>query len=119
MDQHCICSIRTVYRAITALENDMEKAFGLNINEAMLLCLLSETDDPSSSEIASQMGLSHSNTSKVIGSLEKKGYIKRRLCKDDKRSMRFSLTKAGRDQLEKVNCQQVQMPECLQKLSSL
>ena len=117
MDQQCICSIRRVYRAISAFENDMEKAFGLNINEAMLLCMLSETEYPSSSEIAGRMGLSHSNTSKVIASLEKKGYVSRHICQEDKRSMHFNLTQKGKDQLEKLNCRQIQLPECLQKLS--
>ena len=42
MESNKICRLRDIYRAIAALENEFEKAFGLNINEAMLLCTLNE-----------------------------------------------------------------------------
>ena len=48
---------------------------------------------------------------------EKKDYVSRHICQEDKRSMHFNLTQKGKDQLEKLNCQQIQLPECLQKLS--
>ena len=66
MDKKCICHLRSIYRAITALEQEMQKLHGININEGMLLCLLSENKSLTSGEIAEALGLTCSNTSKII-----------------------------------------------------
>jgi DNA-binding MarR family transcriptional regulator len=116
MDHHCICKLRKIYKALSVLEGQMMQTFGLNLNETMLLCVLSKYENPTANEISEQMSLSHSNASKVIASLEQKGLIRRKICKEDKRSMRFNLTKEGKAQLEKINCKDIVLPECLQQL---
>ena len=79
MDNHCISKIREIFRVITAFECGLQEQIGLNINEAMLLCLLSESEKPMlAGEIAEKMGLTRSNTSKVIASLEQASLIRRR-----------------------------------------
>lgn len=117
MKKECLGRIRDIYCAIRAFEHQLEKAFGLNINEVMLLCLVAEKDDISSGEIAEHMGLTCSNASKVIASLEKSGLIVRRTCKNDKRCMKFSITPAGITLISKVGCESVQLPESLKCLS--
>ena len=72
-----LCKIRDLYRAIAEFETRFEKAHHLCLNEGMLLCCLSRKKRLSSGEIAEQLGLSNSNTSKVIRSVEDKGYIER------------------------------------------
>ena len=52
MNKNCICRVRNVYRAIAAFETEFQKQLGLNINEAMLLCIVSERENISSGEIA-------------------------------------------------------------------
>ena len=42
MESSNLCKIRNLYRAIAEMEMQLERTFGLNINEAMLLCLLNE-----------------------------------------------------------------------------
>jgi DNA-binding MarR family transcriptional regulator len=116
METKCICSIRKVYKAIAAFEAELQASLGLNINEAMLLCLLSEKSDLSAGEIADAMSLTRSNSSKVIASLEKKGLLKRRTCKEDCRSMRFHLTAKGKELLDKVHCDSIKLPDSLQEL---
>ena len=65
MDNHCISKIREIFRVITAFECGLQEQIGLNINEAMLLCLLSESEKPMlAGEIAEEMSLTRSNTSK-------------------------------------------------------
>ena len=46
MDNHCINRIRDIFRSIMAFEGSLQRQLGLNINETMLLCLLSEHDGP-------------------------------------------------------------------------
>lgn len=71
MNNKCICKIRRIYRCISEFEAQIQKTFGLNFNEAMLLCVLSEKDKLLSGEIADELQLSRSNASKVIASREK------------------------------------------------
>ena len=116
MNKECLCHIRSIYRTIAAFEQTLQKQFGLNINEMMLLSIVSEQKNISSGEIAEEMGLTNSNTSKVIASLEKRKLISRHACKEDLRCMKFSISKAGDDMLAQVNCDNVELPECLQQL---
>jgi DNA-binding MarR family transcriptional regulator len=88
------------------------------MNEAMLLCLLSENKSLSAGDISTELGLTCSNASKVIASMEKSGLILRRTSKADGRSMTFSLSKKGTALLDKVHCDNIQIPEDLQRLIS-
>lgn len=67
----CIQKLRNVYKAIGSFETDMLKTVGLNLNEAMLLCLLSDGSLILAGEIAEKLALTRSNASKVIAALEK------------------------------------------------
>lgn len=107
MENHCICAVRNIYRAITAFEGQLAKVVGLNINEAMLLCLLSDGDSLLAGEIAERLELTRSNTSKVIASLEHQACIRRQACKEDSRCQRFKITKKGLALLDKVHCDEV------------
>ena len=81
----------------------------------MLLCSLN-SQKYSSNELAEVLGLSNSNTSKVIKSVEKKGLIKRIIGKNDKRQMYFTLTDLGHKKLESIKCAQFDMPELLKQV---
>ena len=116
MDNHCLCRLRDVYRAIINFEYKLEKTTGLNINEAMLLCLLSDGEERLSGQIAEQLDLTRSNASKVIAALEKKAYIRRMTCKEDSRCQKFHITKKGNEMLESIHCDSVQVPEELARL---
>lgn len=89
------CKIREIYRAIVDFEIIMASKYGLSLNEGMLLCCLAKGKTLSSTEIAENLGLTCSNTSKVIKVVENKGLVKRSLGKKDKRNMLFTLTDKG------------------------
>ena len=57
-------------------------------------------------------------TSKVLASLEKKKLICRHACKEDLRCMKFSITQNGETLLAGINCDHVELPECLKELIS-
>lgn len=119
MKKECICKIREIYRNIAAFEVSLQKQLGLNINETMLLCIVSEHENISSGEIAEEMKLTPSNTSKVIAALENSGMIRRKTCKEDKRCMKFSITKKGTELLTQMDCENLQLPDKLKCLSAL
>lgn len=113
-----LCQIRDVYRAIYDFELNFQQLYNLGLNEGMLLCSLN-TQKYSSNELASVLGLSNSNTSKVIKSVEKKGLIKRIVGKEDKRQMYFALTDLGKKKLESIKCAELVIPETLKPVVKL
>ena len=100
-----ICKIRDVFRLIMTFEAGFQQKYNLCLNEGMMLCTL-QKGKLSSKELAQSLGLTLSNTSKVIKSLETKMLIKRILGKTDKRQMYFSLTAKGSEKLNEINCEQ-------------
>lgn len=110
-----LCKIRDLYRAIGEFENRFTKTYGISLNEGMLLCTLQDNGQQTSSEIADALGLSHSNASKVIRSVEEKDLITRRVGKEDKRQMNFVLTPAGHELITKIKNATYSLPELLEK----
>lgn len=108
-----ICRIRKVYRIIQEFEQEFEKEYNMSLNEGMLLCILSKMGSASSGHLANELGLTCSNTSKVIKSVEKKGFIRRVLGKEDKRQMYFTLSEEGKARMEKIKCSEMEIPEVL------
>ena len=107
-----LCKIRDLFRSISEFESDFQKKYNICLNEGTLLCSLNNNKF-SSSEIATLLGLTNSNTSKVIKSVEKKGLIKRTIGEQDKRQMYFVLTSKGHKVLETIKCSTREMPETL------
>ena len=114
-----LCKIRDVYRAIAEFEVQFTQMYDLSLNEAMLLCTLLNTPKLTSSEIAEALGLSASNTSKVIRSVEGKKLITRLIGKEDKRQMRFSLTTEGKNRISDIKNATFELSELLQQVVSL
>ncbi|MBP1618755.1 MAG: DNA-binding protein [Bacteroidetes bacterium] len=107
-----LCRIRDIYRSIATFEAGFEGKYDICLNEGMLLCSLNG-NKYSSSELAEVLGLTNSNTSKVIKSVEKKGLVKRNIGKDDKRQMYFTLTDVGKAKLDTIKCEDIEVPELL------
>lgn len=107
-----LCLIRDIYRTIAEFELQFEKRYSLCLNEAMLLCTLTE-GSLSSGEIAEKLGLTNSNASKVIKSVEQKRLIDRVLGTKDKRQMYFLLTPEGKERIELIKCTELVLPELL------
>ena len=51
------CRIREIHKAVCDIETRLEHEFGVNLNECILLCLLSSEGSLSSGDIAEKMGL--------------------------------------------------------------
>ncbi len=109
------CAIRDVCRAISEFENHFIAAHNLSLNEGMLLCSLKDTT-LSSGEIAKMLTLTCSNTSKLIRSVEDKGYIERVLGETDRRQMYFKLSITGKEKLIAIKNDELVLPYPLSKL---
>ena len=114
-----LCKIRDIYRAIAEFEVRFIQQYDLSLNEGMLLCTLLDRPKLTSSEIAEVLGLSASNTSKVIRSVEDKKLVTRLIGKEDKRQMHFTLTSEGRSRITAIKNAVFQLPDLLQKAVEL
>lgn len=95
-----LCRIRDIFRLINDFESEFQIKYGICMNEGMLLCTLMKQGQCTSGKLAEMLGLTLSNTSKVIASVEKKGLLERKLGKEDKRQMHFVITDMGIECME-------------------
>ena len=65
-----LCKIRDLQRAVHQFESAFEKRYGICLNEGMTLCSLSKTGRLCPGELGELLGLTPSNTSKVLRSVE-------------------------------------------------
>lgn len=108
-----LCKIRDIYRAIAEFEGQFAQMYDLSLNEGMLLCTLLDRTQLTASEIAEALGLSASNASKVIRSVESKKLITRVVGKKDKRQMLFALTLEGKNRILNIKGATWKLPDLL------
>ncbi len=112
-----LCLIRDIYRSIREFEIEFQQKHDLCLNEGMLLCSL-RSSKLSSGEIAEKLGLTNSNASKVIRSVEDKGFIERLLGEGDKRQMYFLLTSKGETMLQEISCEDQRMKLIINEITN-
>lgn len=97
-----ICVIKDIYKILYQFEKAFADVHDITINESMLLCCLKGGESKSAGTICEFIGLSNSRVSKVITSVENKGFIRRSISKEDKRQMFFSLTPNGKEKVQRM-----------------
>lgn len=111
-----LCAIKNVCRIISDFEQKFQMKFDLSLNEGLLLCSLKK-GEITSGELAQDLDLSCSNTSKVLRSVENKGFIKRALGEKDKRQMYFILSEAGEKMLERLEKEEIEIDDRFKQFS--
>ena len=100
-----LCKIRDIQRAVNQFEQGFEKRYGICLNEGM-----------ASGEIGELLGLSSSNASKVIKSIENKRLVERMTGEKDKRQMYFSLTPDGKKRISSLQCEAIEIAPLLKEM---
>ena len=111
MEKGQICRIRDLSRALDTFSQLFESTFGISLTQAIILCQLREQTDIGPGELAAVLGLTGSHASKLIAQLEERHLIRRKLCREDKRCMRFSLTGEGHKKLSDIESAELPVPE--------
>lgn len=107
--------MRELTLALSSLENALARNHGVSFNEAMVLCAIGH-ERVSASFVSEHTGFSPSNTSKIIGALERKSLLTRALGEKDKRSVLLSLTPTGTARLAQIKAFRFDIPPVLEKL---
>ncbi len=86
----------------TALEN-MVKDLPINNKELLILKSIMDSEDITSAEISDMFSVSKAAVSQFASSLEKRGYLRRRLSDKDRRRVYFDITDAGRELVRRTD----------------
>lgn len=112
-----ICAMRDVFKAMTNFETAFEKVYRISLNEAMILCTLKcSTERKTATNLSKQTDMSPSHTSKMLRILEEKELIVRTLGNEDRRQMYFHLSPAGKQRVNELELDKVEIPELLKPL---
>lgn len=114
-----ICKLKDIYKALYNFEKRFAEANGITINEGMLLCCLKDGKPRSANELCDFVGLSNSRVSRVITTVEDKGYIVREMGIADKRQMIFTLTESGKQKTKEMQVQGMDFSELTALISNL
>ncbi|QQK77409.1 MarR family transcriptional regulator [Salicibibacter cibarius] len=95
-----------------ALKKDVAR-YGVNLNEFAVLELLYHKGDQPIQQIGKQVLIASSSITYVVDKLEKKGYLHRRACTDDRRVMYATITESGQQFMDEV------FPDHEQKIESI
>nr|WP_202128915.1 MarR family transcriptional regulator [Paenibacillus dendrobii] len=107
--------IHTVDLEITQYLKKQLAPYQLAPEQHLILALLMEGEGMSQNCIAAKLGKDKSSITRMIFSLEGKGYIRRVGCPNDRRSVEVYLTNKGRELREVVNTINTATRELLNK----
>jgi MarR family transcriptional regulator, organic hydroperoxide resistance regulator len=94
-------AFRAFHRALRLHHRALMRAFarhGIHHGQAMCLRLLSAADDVTQRDLARALHVSSPTVTKMVGSMERAGLVRRRPDAEDARLVRVELTEAGRVQ---------------------
>lgn len=109
---NCICVMRDLYKAMVELEANLTENYGISLNEAMVMCSIGGEKLPAGT-IAARTGLRSSHLSKVLRSVEEKGFLCRNFGDKDKRQVYFSLTDEAEACLKRLKKEGLEIPGML------
>lgn len=114
-----ICKLKDIYKALYNFEKEFAEKYGITINEGMILCCMKDDKPRSANELCDFVGLSNSRVSRVINTVETKGYITRQMGTTDKRQMIFSLTDSGRSKIKDMLKKDMDLGELNKQLAKM
>lgn len=113
-----ISLIKEICQSIDRFEEELQLQFHVNINEAITICLLA-TGQYSSGDVSKLTNMRASHTSKILRSLEEKGFVNRIMGEKDKRLMYFSLTEKGEHAGKVLRNNDITLPPLIRKLEEV
>lgn len=114
-----ICKLKDIYKALYQFEKQFSEYNGITINEGMILCCLKDGKAKAANELCDFIGLSNSRVSRIINTVETKGYITREMGVIDKRQMIFTLTDLGRQKIKEMQAQDMDFSELAAHVAKL
>ena len=89
-------------RRVINLYTPLLKPFGLTYTQYLVLVVLWEQDGLTIGDLCRKLYLDNGTVTPLIKKMEKEGILERHRCAEDERSVRVSLTQAGKELEEKL-----------------
>ena len=105
-----LCSIRKIQTALKKFEETLKDETGLSLNDALCLCSIGK-DFHEPGALSKQLELSPSRITRVLDTLEKRGFISRRISDTDRRNIWVELTDMGKNIIEEYQCTDIRVPQ--------
>lgn len=105
-----LCSIRKIQTALRKFEETLKEETGLSLNDALCLCSIGK-DIHEPGALSKQLELSPSRLTRILDTLEKRGYISRRISDTDRRNIWVNLTDKGKSIIEDYQCADIRIPD--------
>ncbi|UCZ53503.1 MarR family transcriptional regulator [Bacillus shivajii] len=87
---------------LTSLIKSRLEPYNLAPEQNLIMMLLWEKDGLTQNQIVEKLAKDKTNVARMASNLEKKGFIKRVHCTDDRRAVKLYLTPAGKEHGKKV-----------------
>lgn len=84
-------------------DDNFMKTNQLSVGEYQFFIAYNKTDNIKSQTFSKLMDISLSRVSRIIDNMEKKGYLKREINKEDRRAIIIKLTPKGKQMQKKIN----------------
>lgn len=114
-----ICKLKDIYKSLYNFEKEFAERNGITINEGMVLCCMKDGRSRAANELCDFIGLSNSRVSRIITTVESKGYIVREMGTTDKRQMIFSLTEEGKIKIKEMMKQDINLSGLVKSLTDI
>lgn len=105
-----LCSIRKIQTALKRFEETLKEKTGLSLNDALCLCSIGK-DIHEPGALSKQLELSPSRLTRILDTLDKRGYISRRISDTDRRNIWVDLTDKGTNIIEEYQCADIRIPD--------
>ena len=89
-------------RKVINLYTPLLKPYGITYTQYLVLIVLWEQDAQTIGDLCRKLYLDSGTVTPLIKKMEKEGFVERRRCEDDERSVRVSLTQKGKELEEKL-----------------
>lgn len=114
-----IVKLKNIYKALYDFEKQYLDINEVTINEAIILNTLIDNKPKIAKDLYSSVGLSKSRVSRILSDMEKKGYISRKISKEDKRNIFFQLTHAGISKAKEITTQRINFSNLVTQITDL
>lgn len=114
-----ICKLKDFYLELYQFEKKFSRENGITLNEAMVFCFLKDGTPKTAQQIDAFIGLSKSRISRILNTLEKKGFINRSIGQSDKRQMIFTLSTNALIKMEQIAEANKSIQEFTEKLKEI
>ncbi|MEO0234428.1 MAG: MarR family transcriptional regulator [candidate division WOR-3 bacterium] len=105
-----ICYLKKIFKELYLFDYNLKKETKLTMNEAMVLCTISEKK-MDLTQLSKELYVSKPRMTKITEKLIKKGFLKKLVSETDKREKYLVLTEKGYKKIHEIKDKKIPFPQ--------